>query len=152
MLRNNLPITRILGIAFIGLSAFLFSILAHELAREAYEYEENRQRMGESEYLALVSACSALLVGVGFMLKLKWVRLVLVIIAFLGAGGLVITLLTEFGRGRESIIMFGAIICVIAVAVSFGLLMYNQKINEEYNEIEEDMYSDAIDKDLMDNS
>ena len=42
------------------------------------------------------------------------------------------------------------IACCVALALSFGLLMYNRKLNDEFNDIPlEDEYDDTIDSVLM---
>lgn len=147
MLRNNLPISRIFGIAFIGISTVFFCILLIELTKESY-YDN---RFGEEEIMALLCAGSSFTIGLGMFFTLKWARFFATLVIFCIGAFFIYILATEVARNYESTIMaMSGIACCVALALSFGLLMYNRKLNDEFNDIPlEDEYDDTIDSVLM---
>ena len=150
MFRNNLPIARIFGIAFIGISLFFFSLLLIRLTREPY-YGNDFNKFGEQEIIALLCASTTFAIGLGMFLKLKWARFLATFVIFCVGAFCVYILSSEIGRNYESTIMgISGITCCVALALSFGLLMYNRKLNDEFKDIPvEDEYDDAIDSILM---
>ena len=150
MLRNNLPIARILGIAFIGISTFFLSVILVELTREPY-YEGEVNRFNTEEIMALVFAIGGFIIGLGMFFTLKWARFLATLIIF-GIGVFSVVMISgEIGVSySNTVIGIGGIACCVSLALSFGLLMYNRKLGDEFKDIPlEDEYDDAIDSVLM---
>ena len=150
MLRNNLPISRIFGIAFIGISIVFFSILLIELTREPY-YEGQVNEFGEEEIMALLCAGSAFMVGLGMFFKLRWARFLATLAIFCIGAFCIYMLSKQFGGNYENTMMAtSGIVCCVSLMLSFGLLMYNRKLSDEFKDIPlEDEYDEAIDSVLM---
>jgi len=150
MLRNNLPISRIFGIAFMGISVIFFSLLLIELLREPY-YGEEVNEFGEQEIMALFCAVSAFTVGLGMFFTLRWARFIATLAVFCIGAFIIYAFLHDLGKDYENkMIAISGIICTVSLALSFGLLMYNSKLSDEFNDIPlEDEYDEAIDSVLM---
>jgi ABC-type Fe3+-siderophore transport system permease subunit len=150
MLRNNLPIARIFGIAFIGISVFFFSVLLIELTREPY-YSGEVKKFGEEEIIMTFCAVSSFSVGLGMFFKLKWARFLATLAIFAIGAFCVYMLSSEIGDNYKNTVMsISGIVCCVSLALSFGLLMYNKKLSDEFKDTpQEDEYDDAIDSVLM---
>jgi len=151
MLRNNLPIARIFGIAFIGISIVFFSLLLLELTRTSYYDDLYTNNFGEEEMMMLFCAGSAFAIGLGMFFKLKWARFFATLVIFAIGAFSVYMLSSQIGYNYENTVMaISGIVCCVALALSFGLLMYNKKLSDEFKDVPfEDEYDDAIDSVLM---
>lgn len=132
MFKNNFPITKIIGFGISSIGVFFLCVLFDSLNRSW----RTPGGLREDEWMLLVVGSAIFLCGIGLIAKLKWVRALLifglfVFVCFIGYVGL-----NEFFRinARERPLYFGGGLMTITLFMSFALLFYNEKLNEEFGD------------------
>lgn len=157
MFRNNLPISRIIGISVIAIAVFIFSLLYEEL-RRIYEYQEYyddysyTRKLDATHYMAISATTLVFLTGIGLILGYAWAR-ILMFLGFLGALGLWVfgVLLKNFNNINERVSMLGFTLFLITIFISIVLLLYNKKVAPEFGDVPyKNDFDDAMDADLLD--
>lgn len=147
MLRNSYPITRLIGASIIALSVVFFAIFYQDV-RDALMH--NYFRMTNDRLLLLGITVTAFIVGIGLVLRQKWARILLVIfLVMLVFGAIVLTLDDISSHNRFDIVLITGTIFSIIFATSLTALLYNKKLNDEFDEKIVEEFDDTLDSQLF---
>lgn len=148
MLRNNYPISKLLGISLIGLGLMLSFVFYGEFAQEI----RVNDIILPSEWLFALGGLSVVfVVGTGMFFQQNWARTLLTIFLIIMGFIVVLVLIQDIKPGRNYFTPIGFIIFIIAFLASLMLLLYNKKLDNEFgkvpsNELEEMLDSDFFEK------
>ena len=133
MLKNKLPISSILGLGLMftgGFFLFLFGDIA-----------DRSSDLGTQEALFLIVGLFSCFTGILLFLKIKWARtLVALSLITLSLSMLSITI-----RDFDNLFMLLAFLCLfVGLPFFLLLLLYNQKVSEEFGIKHQDKIDDEI--------
>ena len=141
MFRNKFEISKIIGFILLGPCLFVGSILLHEISRNSDYF-----KWGLYHTVTLVSLTLGIISAIGLILKLNWVRY-LVAAVFVGLGILwVLFFITEVGfDDRELKIFVGFTAFAFITITGISLLLFNEKVEEEFGLKYEEEENDILD-------
>jgi peptidoglycan/LPS O-acetylase OafA/YrhL len=147
MLRNNYPITRLIGASIIALGVVFFAIFYQDV-RDALMH--NYFRMTNDRLLLLGITVTAFIVGIGLVLRQKWARILLVIfLVMLVLGAIFLTIDEILSFNTFDIVLITGTIFSIIFATSLTALLYNKKLNDEFDEKIVEEFDDTLDSQLF---
>lgn len=147
MFKNNLPISRIIGIGLLGVSLLplvLFVNMAETIINGGY-YDNKWTVVLAVVFLVFFIS------GVGCILALRWMRnllTIIIVIATLIVLYLFLSSRTGFSSYVEITFVVGVSCFFLSIATTLLLLLHNRKLDEEFGSNNIDI--DEYDKDILD--
>ncbi|MGB0984488.1 MAG: hypothetical protein ACPG19_10635 [Saprospiraceae bacterium] len=147
MLRNDYPITRLVGASIIALDIMFFSFFYQDLMRQIRGQYFVLNTEWQLTFLAL---STVLAIGVGLIFRQKWARVLFVVFLFVFVLGWLSLLISTIRPNRnDSIIFIGGTVFILTFAVSLVFLLYNKKLNDEFDEEIVENIDDTLDSQLF---
>lgn len=147
MLRNNYPITRLVGASLIALSIFLFAFLYQDVMRQI---EGDYFRMDDELLLFFGVIGTILIIGIGLLFRQKWARTLFVIFLIVFIAGLAWIIMPNLSRmDNFDMILMGGIVFTLTFAISLVSLLYNKKLNDEFDEKIVEELDETLDSQLF---
>ena len=133
MFKNKLPLSSIIGIGTISTGSFFLFIVASDLNNES-----------ETQFVQffLLLGLFFFLTGIGMIFKRNWIRPLLAI-SFVSFGAFLLytTFISDYLKFYQSI---GNSIFGIGITLFLVLLLYNEKVSEEFGIKHQDKMDDEI--------
>jgi predicted ferric reductase len=146
MLRNNYPITRLIGTVVVLFSIALFSVF-YQNALRSVELGSSMMNLGKLRFYVLIS--TVFITGIGLFFQKKWARILSTIFLIMVIlGGLFIGVSSQLS-GRIDFSVIAVAIFIIAFGIVFIFLLYNKKLNDEFDEKVVEELDDTLDSQLF---
>ncbi|MGB0861706.1 MAG: hypothetical protein ACPGXZ_02260 [Saprospiraceae bacterium] len=147
MLRNDYPITRLVGASIIALDIMFFSFFYQDLMRQIRGQYFVLNTEWQLTFLAL---STVLAIGVGLIFRQKWARVLFVVFLFVFVLGWLFLLISTIRPNRnDSMIFIGGTTFILTFAASLVFLLYNKKLNDEFDEEIVENIDDTLDSQLF---
>jgi hypothetical protein len=148
MLRNNYPISKLIGVSLIGLGLMLFFVFLGEF----YPMFRENEIILPIEWLlgiGCVFVLAIFTVGIGIFFQKRWARILL--IGFLTLVGFIaiVVIIQDIKPGQNYLTPIGLIIFIIAFLGSLMLLLYNKKLDSEFGKVPSKELEDTLDGDFF---
>jgi ABC-type Fe3+-siderophore transport system permease subunit len=146
MLRNNYPITRLIGASIIGAGVMLFFVFYDNLMREI---EGGYFVFGTEWQVSFAGVSTIFVIGVGLIFRQKWARILLVVFLAIFILGLFWIITSNLSWQNVNARILGIIVFGVTFATSLTALLYNKKLNDEFDEKVVEELDDTLDSQLF---